>query len=647
MTNPASLLDSIQSPQDLKGLRLETLQVLAAEIRQTIARTCSSNGGHFAPSLGVVELTIALLYSLDTPADKIVWDVGHQTYPYKLLTGRAREFHTLRQLGGLSGFPKREESPYDAFGTGHASTSISAALGMALARDRRQENYRVVAVCGDGAMTGGLCYEALNNLGYLRPDMLIILNDNRMSISPNIGAMSRYFNQLITTGLYNRSKETAEDLITRVPAVGKRVVGFSQRLERSIKNLILPEETIFEKMGIRYLGPVDGHDLRLLIDTLEHIRDLKGPILLHVKTVKGKGYPYSESDPERWHSGADFEVSTGEKVENGKTPGKPAARPPTYTEVFSRTLVDLAETDERIVAITAAMEVGTGLDRFGERFPDRLFDVGIAESHAVCCAAGMACEGLRPVVAIYSSFLQRAFDQIIHDVALQNLPVTFALDRAGIVGDDGPTHHGVFDLSYLRMIPGMVIMAPRDEQQLRRMMATAATYDKGPIAYRYPRGRAAGVSLEEPVRPIPIGTGEILREPWNASEKRAAILSIGTIAANALAAADLLAAAGIGAAVADMRFVKPLDRELLARLAQEYELLVTLEENVVSGGFGSGVNEALGEMGQAKTALILGIPDQWVEQGPCSELLQRCGLDPESIAARIRAALASGPTQSI
>ncbi|NQU44534.1 1-deoxy-D-xylulose-5-phosphate synthase [bacterium] len=632
-------LKKITSPKDLKGLRLETLESIASEIRRIIAQTCSRNGGHFAPSLGVVELTIALHYALNTPEDRLVWDVGHQTYSHKLLTGRAQSFHTLRLADGISGFPRRNESPYDNFGVGHASTAISAALGMALARDRRGEKNRVVAICGDGAMTGGLCYEALNNVGYLRPDMLIILNDNKMSISPNIGAISRHFNFLITNQIYNRSKETAEDLMNRVPAVGKRVVDFSQRLERSIKNLIVPEETIFEKMGIRYLGPVDGHDMAGLIEILEHVRDLKGPILLHVKTTKGKGYEYSELDPESWHSNYGFKISTGEKVD--VNPGSESSAPlvPTYTEVFSETLTELAEKDDRIVAITAAMAKGTGLDTFARRFPDRLYDVGIAESHAVCSAAGMACEGLRPVVAIYSSFMQRAFDQIIHDVALQKLPVTFALDRAGLVGDDGPTHHGVFDIAYLRMIPDLVVMAPRDEEQLRRMVATAAAYEDGPIAYRYPRGKAVGVPVEAgPPATIEIGTGDILSEPQEMG-KKVAILSLGPIATNALAAAKILGQAGIGTGVVDMRFVKPLDRPLLSRLAQEYDLLVTLEDSCLPGGFGSAVNEALGEIDFHKRALTLGLPDRWIEQGSVEELFLRNGLDPRGIARQIEEAL--------
>lgn len=635
--NAVSWLNKIESPEDLRGLRLEALKDLAKEIRHVIAQACSMNGGHFAPSLGVVELTIALHYVMNAPEDKIVWDVGHQAYPHKLLTGRASRFHTLRQMNGISGFPKREESPYDAFGAGHASTSISAALGMAMARDQRGEHYRVIAVTGDGAMTGGLCYEGLNNLGYLGTDMLIILNDNEMSISPNIGAMSRYFNQLITTSLYNRSREAAHELIKKVGPVGKKVLDLGHRIEGSIKNLIVPD-TIFEKMGIRYLGPIDGHNLSELIETLQNVRELKGPILLHVKTMKGKGYKYSELDPERWHSGSDFEIDTGVRMANDDAPA-PDPAIPTYTEIFSRTLIELARADNRIVAITAAMPTGTGLSRFAKAFPTRCVDVGIAESHAVCCAAGMACQGLRPVVTIYSSFLQRAFDQIIHDVALQKLPVTFAIDRAGLVGEDGPTHHGVFDLSYLRMIPDMVVMAPRDEQQLRAMMLTASTYDGGPIAYRYPRGEAMGVLLDNPIVPVEIGRGEILLESGGGNGPRVAILTLGPPAAAALSAARTLANENFGVSVTDMRFLKPLDLALLEKVTAEADLVVTVEENVIAGGFGSAVGEALSALGITKHIIMLGVPDRWVEQGPVSTLLALCGIDAEGIARSVRAAV--------
>ncbi len=633
---PAPWLERICCPADLKNLSDEALVELAEEIRRMIAKTCSQNGGHFAPSLGVVELTIALHRVFETPRDKIVWDVGHQAYPHKLLTGRYAEFHTLRMSGGLSGFPKRSESPFDAFGVGHASTAISAALGMALARDQRGEDYRVVSVTGDGAMTGGLCYEALNNVGYAAPDMLLILNDNEMSIAPNIGAMSRYFNDLITTKFYNRSKQTAKGFIKRT--LGERAVHIGHRIEASLKGLILSEETIFEKMGIRYIGPVDGHDLPRLIDALTHVRDLKGPILLHVKTIKGKGYTYSESDPERWHSGANFEISTGEKVQPLNAVTQTAPTPMTFTQIFSQVVTRLGEEDARVVAITAAMSTGTGLDDFAQRFPKRFHDVGIAEGHAVTCAAGMACEGLRPVVAIYSTFLQRSFDNIIHDVALQKLPVTFAVDRAGIVGDDGPTHHGVFDLSYLRMIPDLMVMAPRDAQQMRAMIRTAAAYEDGPVAYRYPRGAAAEqVGPPTADAPIPLGTGEALREAPKASRRDVAILSIGVMASFALEAADLLSRDGLGVAVADMRFVKPLDLNLLKRLALEYDHLVTVEENVVAGGFGASVVEALCALKlEGGSPLLIGLPDAWIEHGSIEELRARCGLSPRGIADAIR-----------
>lgn len=633
MEIPEILKKLQENPARIKQYSLVELQQLAAVIREQVAHTCSENGGHFAPSLGVVELTMALHYVYELPQDKLVWDVGHQSYPHKLLTGRAGRFHTLRRIDGISGFPKRDESPYDAFGVGHASTAISAALGMALGRDRKKQSHRVVAICGDGAMTGGMCYEALNNLGYVGTDMVIILNDNRMSIAPNLGAMPRYFNQLLTAGFYNRSKETAEDLINRVPAVGKKMLEFSQRLERTIKDLIVPEETIFEKMGIRYLGPVDGHNLPELIEHLQHIRDLRGPILFHVKTIKGKGYSYSETDPERWHSGADFEVQTGIKTALAPKPAEQTA--PTYTEVFGKTLVEAAGQDERLQAITAAMPAGTGLDLFAETYPERFYDVGIAESHAVCCAAGMACEGMRPVVAIYSSFLQRSFDNVIHDVALQKLPVIFALDRAGIVGDDGPTHHGVFDLSYLRMIPDMVVMAPRDENMLRRMLLTAFQYEDGPIALRYPRGKGKGVEMDGRPEPAPLGKGEVLQAPWNQNERRIALLGLGPLIENLEVAANSLNQAGLPTAVVDMCFVKPLDRALLAELCEDYDLLVTVEDNVLAGGFGSAVGEALREIAPDQMLKCYGIPDRWVEHGPPPVLFERLGLDGASLSRDI------------
>ena len=628
-------LDKIESPDDLKGLNLEALQSLARELRRYIAETCSRNGGHFAPSLGVVELTLALLTVYDTPEDKIVWDVGHQAYPYKILTGRRDAFPSIRKMGGLSGFLKREESPYDAFGAGHASTAISAALGMALARDKKGENHRVVAMVGDGSMTGGLCYEALNNFGQEKPDMLVILNDNEMSISPNIGGISHYFNQLLTTDFYNRYKQSAKELIRKAGAVGERAIGITHRVEGSIKNLILPEETIFEKMGIRYLGPVDGHNLEELLEILEQLRDLSGPMLLHVKTKKGKGYAYSESDPERWHSGADFEIDTGEKVAPAKSKRADTPPTPTYTEVFGKTLVELAEKDERVVAISAAMAVGTGLSEFAKAFPERFHDVGIAETHAVTCAAGMACEGLRPVVTIYSTFLQRAIDHIAHDVALQKLHVTFAIDRAGLVGADGPTHHGAFDLTYLRMWPGVVVMAPRDEEQLRAMMATAASYEDGPICYRYPRAHGVGAPTDGPLEPVEIGTGEVLRLADEKAQSRVVIVSIGTMAWRAMSVAEGLEKMGIAASVADARFVKPLDENLIKGLAKSHDLVVTLEDNVITGGFGSAVGELLHANAVATPLMALGLPDQWVEHGGIEELFESVGLGVDAITQRI------------
>ncbi len=633
-------LEKISSPADLRGLKMETLQSLAGEIRHVIAQTTSHNGGHFAPSMGVVELTIALHYVMNTPEDRLVWDVGHQGYPHKLLTGRYKDFKTLRKVDGISGYLRREESPYDAFGAGHASTSLSAAVGMAIARDQRGLANRVVAICGDGSMTGGMCYEALNNLGYLGTDMLIILNDNAMSISPNIGAVSRYFNQMLTTTLYNRSKTKAREVIRSAGTIGKSALKLGHKIEGSIKNLINPEDNFFEKLGIRYLGPVDGHDLQGMIDILTDLRELKGPILLHVKTIKGKGYAYSETDPEKWHAdGGGFEVVSGSRVRQIEKKNEPQQpKPPKYQDVFAKTLIELADNDERIVALTAAMSTGTGLNTFEKIHPDRFFDVGIAEAHAVTSAAGMACDGLRPVCAIYSTFLQRAFDQIIHDVALQNLPVTFALDRGGVVGTDGPTHHGVFDLSYLRMIPGLVVMAPRDEQQLRCMMITAAEHETGPIAYRFPRGNALGISLDQPYQSIEIGKGELLKQADQEIEisSRIAILSIGIMADNAMRSAAELEESGFAVSVADMRFIKPIDISLLTTLANSHGTIVTIEDGVRIGGFGSAICETLSDLGIMKNVLRIGYQDKWVEHASVSELYRRHGLDVDGITESIR-----------
>lgn len=627
----SSRLSKINDPADIRGLSIPQLKAVCSEIRDEILRVMAANSGHLASSLGAVELAVALHHLYDTPRDRLVWDVGHQAYAHKLLTGRRDLFHTIRQDGGLSGFLKRSESPYDTFGAGHASTSISAALGMAIARDQLGGKYRVVSITGDGAMTGGICYEALNNAGNMKTDLLVILNDNNMSISKNTGALSNYFNWIVTTHFYNERRNQIVDFIKRMPA-GQSFARIGHKVEESVKGLILPG-VFFEELGFRYLGPIDGHDLDVLIPTLKKVQKLKGPILLHVITVKGKGRTYSESDPIKWHSPPlNFNLETGESP-----PGKPS--PPSYSNVFVDALAEIAKDDPRVVAISAAMLEGTALTRFETKFPTRTYDVGIAEEHGVISAAGMACDGLRPFVCIYSTFLQRALDPIIHDVSIQHLPVAFALDRAGLVGADGPTHHGVFDLTYLRMIPGMVVMAPRDARELRDMTLTAHRYAAGPIALRFPRGKAGGdFDPALPMRELPIGKGEVLREG-----EGVCLIGIGNMAAEAEKAAELLAKEGIQVGVVNARFVKPLDRELLADLAKEYEHLITIEDNVKMGGFGSAVNEALIEMGAPRVAHVLGIPDEFITHGTQELLYDQCGISAAKIAEAVRTLVEGEP----
>jgi len=626
----ATWLPKIDEPADLRRLKTPELRELCAELREEILRVTALNGGHLASSLGAVELVVALHYVFDTPRDRLVFDVGHQAYAHKLLTGRRDQFPTLRQEGGLSGFLRRAESPFDAFGAGHASTAISAALGMALARDRLGERYRVLAVTGDGSMTGGLCYEALNNLGNLKTDMVVLLNDNAMSISRNTGAIARYFNRIVTTPFYNERHRELVDLIMRLPA-GGRIRRLGHKLEESLKGLILPG-VLFEELGVRYLGPIDGHDLEALIATLLKVRDLQGPLLLHVLTVKGKGRDYSESDPITWHSPPVVPF----KLETGETPPK-APGPPSYSSVFVDTLRELARRDRRLVALTAAMLEGTGLTSFQAEFPDRTFDVGIAEAHAVVCAAGMACDGLRPFVCIYSTFLQRAVDPVIHDVALQNLPVVLAVDRAGLVGADGPTHHGAFDLAYLRMIPNLVVMAPMDERELRQMTYTAFLHESGPIALRFPRGKASGaIPLDEPLEALPIGRAEVL-----ADGEAVCLIGLGPMAAQAIKAAAILAERGVRPGVVNARFVKPLDTGLLENLARRYRWLVTIEDHVAAGGFGSAVAEALAPLGVARPPVILGLPDRFLPHGSPDSLYHQAGLSPEAIAERVLGLIAA------
>ena len=616
------LLETIDEPQRLGELSLPELEQLAAELRTYIIQTVAQTGGHLAPSLGTVELTLALYSVFKLPRDKVIWDVGHQAYAHKILTGRREAFTALRRYGGITGFPCRMESPYDAFGVGHASTSISAALGMAIARDLDDRGEHVIAVIGDGAMTGGEAFEALNHAGQLGKRLIVILNDNGMSIDTNVGAMSEYLSRLRVMPQYNKAKKDLEGFFRSIPHIGDTVLKTAEYIKDGVKSVLVPGG-IFAEMGFTYVGPLDGHNLRLLREVFSEIRMMDGPVLVHVHTKKGRGYLPAEIEPDKFHGVGTFDVISGQVK-------KDEGAPPTYTEVFGQTLVKLATENPNITAITAAMPGGTGLKVFAEKFPNRYFDVGIAEEHAVTLAAGMAAAGKRPVAAIYSTFTQRAYDQLLHDVCLQNLPVTLCLDRAGLVGDDGPTHHGVFDLSYLRMMPNMTVMAPKDENELRRMLITALSLD-GPAALRYPRGTAAGVPLTDDVQPLPLGKGEILREGGDVC-----FLAVGSMTANALQAAELLAADGIAAEVVNMRFVKPLDRELLLEAAGHVKLLVTVEENVLAGGFGSAVLECLADAGRTVPLLRLGIPDRFVPQGDRSLLWEECGLLPYQMAARVR-----------
>jgi 1-deoxy-D-xylulose-5-phosphate synthase len=608
-------LEDVKSPKDIKELSAQELDSLAEEIRETILKGVSEGGGHLASSLGVVELTLALHYVFDSPEDRIIWDVGHQSYPHKLLTGRYDRFSTLRKYKGLGGFPKRSESPHDAFGTGHSSTSISAAVGMIEARDKAGEDFKVIAVIGDGAMTAGLAFEGLNHAGQLKKDLIVILNDNEMSISPNVGALSAYLNRILTGDVFRRLKRDTKHILQSIPRVGGPMARFAEKLEESLKGLILPG-IIFEELGFDYVGPIDGHNTGLLVDTFGKIRQSDRPTLIHAITKKGKGYEFSEKEPSAFHGVGPFEPETGSPVA-----GKSGASA-SYSDVFGNALTEIAEDVPGVVAISAAMCEGTGLAQFAEKHPDRFYDVGIAEPHAVTFAAGLAAGGLRPVVAIYSTFLQRSYDEIFHDVCLQDLPVVFAIDRAGIVGEDGPTHQGVFDLSYLRHIPNLVVMAPKDAGELRAMLRLALEH-KGPSAVRYPRGKA----LEGPPgRPFGIGESEVLKEGADV-----ALLAIGSTVNPALAAAEKLGREGIGAMVVNMRFVKPLDGKVV-EAAAKVGRIITIEENAVQGGFGSAVLEYLHGRGiHGPEVRTLGIPDKYVEQGTQAELRKIYGLDEDGI----------------
>jgi len=616
--SPYPLLDRINDPADLRTLGREDLGALAVELRRFIVESVAATGGHFSSNLGTVELTIALHYVFSTPGDRIIWDVGHQTYGHKILTGRRAGMARLRQRGGVAGFPRRDESPYDAFGTAHSSTSISAAIGMAVAARAKGEDRRAIAVIGDGAMTAGMAFEALNNVKHSGTNVIVVLNDNEMSISEPVGALNNYLAKLMSGRFYAATKATADRILSVSPTAKE----FAKRFEGHAKGMITPS-TLFEEFGLNYTGPIDGHNLDVLIDTLTNVKRLEhSPQFLHVVTKKGQGYALAEEDPINYHGPGKFDPSVGLV----KAKPAPDAKPrPTYTQVFGEWLCDMARADKRLVGITPAMREGSGMVAFSKEFPDRYFDVGIAEQHAVTFAAGMACDGMKPVVAIYSTFLQRAYDQLIHDVALQNLPVVFALDRGGLVGADGPTHHGAFDLSFVRAIPNLVVMAPADENECRQMLYTAFTID-GPTAVRYPRGAGSGVEVRSAMSAIPVGRGEVRREG-----RRVAILAFGSMLQASLEVGDELEAT-----VANMRFVKPLDDALVLRLAATHDLLVTVEENAVQGGAGSAVLESLAAQGVAVPVLQLGLPDHFVEHGDPAGLLAECGLDAAGIVRSVR-----------
>jgi 1-deoxy-D-xylulose-5-phosphate synthase len=609
----SGLLDSIESPADLRALAPDDLAPLAAQLREFLIHTVGQMGGHLAAGLGTVELAIALHYVFDTPYDRLVWDVGHQAYPHKVLTGRRRRLGSIKQRGGLAPFPSRAESVYDSFGVGHSSTSISAALGMAIANRNAGSDRRVVSIIGDGAMSAGLAWEALNHAGSLDVDLLVVLNDNDMSISENVGALSQYFARLLSGRMYSHLREGSKKVLRSMPAAWE----LARRSEVHAKGMVLPG-TLFEEMGFNYIGPVDGHDVGTLVATLRNMRLLPGPQFLHVVTQKGKGYAPAEADPIKWHGPGPYDPASGTLIKE-KTGG------PTYSQVFGQWLCDIAEQDPRIVAITPAMREGSGMVEFEKRFPDRYFDVAIAEQHAVTLAAGLACDGLRPVVAIYSTFLQRAYDQLIHDVALQRLPVVFAIDRAGLVGGDGATHQGEFDLTYLRCIPNLVVMAPADENECRQMLYTAVTQDQ-PAAVRYPRGRGPGVAVERAMQALPVGRAEIRRR----GSSGLALLAFGTMVAPAAATAEAL-----DATLVNMRFVKPLDEALIAAIAADHRAIVTLEENVVAGGAGSAILEFLQRIECGIPVLQIGVPDGFVEHGSREDNLASAGLDAPSIKTAI------------
>jgi 1-deoxy-D-xylulose-5-phosphate synthase len=630
-----SLLSQIHSPADLKRLRRDQLPTLAQELRDRLIESCSQTGGHIGASLGVIELTIALLYELDSPTDKVLWDVGHQAYAWKLLTGRNEAFGTLRQVGGISGFLKRSESPHDQFGAGHAGTAMSAALGMATARDLKGQHHKVVAVVGDGAMTCGLSYEGMNNAGHSDRDIILVLNDNGMSISPNVGAMSKMLGRIVADPKTNKVREAVKGVTLKLGDMfGKGVVDFAKNVEESAKNLF-SNGMFFEELGFRYFGPFDGHDVEKLCETMAFIRDMKGPRVIHVMTEKGKGFPFAEQNKEKWHGLAAYDPLTGEFR-------KKASGPPTWTQVFGDALVQLADVDRDLVVISAAMPSGTGTNVFQKAHPTRFFDAGIAEGHAVTFAAGLAAEGLKPIVAIYSTFLQRAYDNIIHDVAVQHLPSIYCMDRAGLVGEDGQTHMGLYDIAYMLAVPGMTVTAPKDGDELIGLLKTALTITDGPFCTRYPRDKVP----QEPrkaadIEPVPYGTWEVLRDGTSG----VAILAVGTMVQPALAAAELLSADGLSATVVNARFLKPLDLECLQALARQHKTVVTVEEGTVVNGFGAYLAETLQTLHPEVRTIALGVPDKLIEQAPRAEQLEAFGLTAGGIARRITALRAEEPAE--
>ncbi|EOD01723.1 1-deoxy-D-xylulose-5-phosphate synthase [Caldisalinibacter kiritimatiensis] len=614
-------LSSLSSVKDIKNMNISDLNNLSSEIRQFIIETVSETGGHLASNLGVVELTLALHKVFDSPKDKIIWDVGHQAYVHKIITGRKEEFKTIRQYKGLSGFPKRSESEHDIFETGHSSTSISAGLGLALARDIKKEDYHVVCVIGDGAMTAGMAFEALNHAGDIKTNMIVVLNDNEMSISENVGGLSRYLNKIRTEPTYFRMKEDIETILNSIPAVGKKVFKTAERAKDSVKYFLVPG-MLFESLGFKYLGPVDGHNIKELINVFKRSKYVEGPVLIHAVTKKGKGYKPAEENPDKYHSASPFVIETG-KAKKKNSVKK-------YSQIVGETLVKIAEKDEHIVAITAAMPSGTGLDEFKEKFSKRFFDVGIAEQHGVTLAAGLATNGMKPVFAVYSTFLQRGYDQLLHDVCLQNLPVVFAIDRAGLVGADGETHHGVFDLSYLTHIPNMAVLAPKDGNELAEMLKFAINYN-GPIAIRYPRGQCADLSYLNKNNKIEYGNGEILKKG-----KEIAVIAVGRMVEYALKASNILEKEGITPTLINARFVKPVDKKLIKKIAKEHKTIITIEDNVKIGGFGSKVVKLLNDIGYEGNVDVIALPDKFIQHGNVEQLFKENNLDVDSIANTLR-----------